>query len=170
MTDVSPATALIGNAPPPLISRKRAEQAVPERDCSGTRWDDYFDGLREDIIRFVICGAEIQRDHTFYDFQPPTALPHYLSVVSREALDNLRERLDQLPEGLAAHWATVLCDAAPPCPGLVRLPEGFPWTDEVRRELLERFSDPGQMTDEAYEAWAALQWMIATGAKQEKKS
>ena len=42
-----------------LISRKRAEEAVPETDCSGKKYEDW---LREDIIRYVQYGAEIQRD------------------------------------------------------------------------------------------------------------
>jgi len=40
-----------------LISRKRAEEAVPFIDCSGRTF-----GIdeREDLIRYVIFGAEIQ--------------------------------------------------------------------------------------------------------------
>lgn len=45
-----------------LLSRKTAEETVSEYDCSGSKWDDIFEGLREDIIRFVLEGAEIQRD------------------------------------------------------------------------------------------------------------
>lgn len=46
----------------PLISRKRAENAVPLTDCGGNEYDE---DLREDIIRYVISGAEIQRDKDF---------------------------------------------------------------------------------------------------------
>ena len=42
-----------------LISRKRAEEAVPLIDCSGRKYDE---GEREDIIRYVQEGAELQRD------------------------------------------------------------------------------------------------------------
>lgn len=44
----------------PLITRKRAEKAVPLTDCSGKKYEDW---LREDIIRYVQEGAEIQRDY-----------------------------------------------------------------------------------------------------------
>lgn len=42
-----------------IISRERAEQAVPSTDCSGRA---YTPDEREDIIRYVMEGAEIQRD------------------------------------------------------------------------------------------------------------
>ena len=43
----------------PLISRAKAEKAVPLEDCSGRK---FTPNEREDIIRYVIWGAEIQRD------------------------------------------------------------------------------------------------------------
>ena len=42
-----------------LITRAKAESAVPLQDCSGR---NYTKEEREDIIRYVIWGAEIQRD------------------------------------------------------------------------------------------------------------
>ena len=46
----------------PLITRARAEFAVPLEDCSGRK---YSKDEREDIIRYLILGAEIQRDTDF---------------------------------------------------------------------------------------------------------
>ncbi len=46
----------------PLISRESAERHVPFEDCGGLKYDD---DLREDIIRYVLVGAEIQRDKDF---------------------------------------------------------------------------------------------------------
>ena len=43
----------------PLVSRVRAESAVPLDDCSGRA---YSIDEREDIIRFFLFGAEVQRD------------------------------------------------------------------------------------------------------------
>lgn len=48
----------------PLISRERAESAVSLVDCSRR---EYGKDEREDLIRYVILGAEIQRDKDFYD-------------------------------------------------------------------------------------------------------
>jgi len=48
---------------PPIISRNRAEDAVPLKDCSGRV---YSPDEREDIIRYVLEGAEIQRDADYY--------------------------------------------------------------------------------------------------------
>jgi hypothetical protein len=45
-----------------LISRKRAESAVPLVDCAGRKFNK---DEREDLIRTVIDGAEIQRDMDF---------------------------------------------------------------------------------------------------------
>lgn len=45
-----------------LISRTRAESAVPLEDCGGR---EYGKDEREDIIRYLILGAEIQRDKDF---------------------------------------------------------------------------------------------------------
>ena len=42
-----------------LLRRARVESAVPLQDCSGR---NYTKEEREDIIRYVIWGAEIQRD------------------------------------------------------------------------------------------------------------
>lgn len=46
----------------PLISRTRAESAVPLEDCGGRRYGVLE---REDLIRCLILGAEIQRDKDF---------------------------------------------------------------------------------------------------------
>lgn len=46
----------------PLISRERAESAVPLEDCSGRKYDK---DEREDLIRTLIDGSEIQRDMDF---------------------------------------------------------------------------------------------------------
>ena len=46
----------------PLISRARAESAVEFVDCSGRK---YSKDEREDLIRTLIYGAEIQRDADF---------------------------------------------------------------------------------------------------------
>jgi len=46
----------------PLISRERAESVVPLVDCSGRK---YGKDEREDLIRTIIDGAEIQRDMDF---------------------------------------------------------------------------------------------------------
>ena len=46
----------------PLISRARAESAVPLEDCSGRK---YGKDEREDLIRTIIEGAEVQRDTDF---------------------------------------------------------------------------------------------------------
>lgn len=48
----------------PLISRERAELAVGTVDCSGRTFDP---DEREDLIRYVLEGAEIQRDKDYYD-------------------------------------------------------------------------------------------------------
>ena len=42
-----------------LITRVRAESAVPLQDCSGR---NYKTEEREDIIRYIIWGAEVQRN------------------------------------------------------------------------------------------------------------
>ncbi len=42
-----------------MISRERAERTVPLVDCGGRV---YGEDEREDLIRYVLCGAEIQRD------------------------------------------------------------------------------------------------------------
>ena len=47
----------------PLVSRVRAESAVPLDDCSGRA---YSIDEREDIIRYVLEGAEIQRDMDWF--------------------------------------------------------------------------------------------------------
>jgi len=44
----------------PLIERERAESAVPKTDCSGSQ---YTPVEWEDNVRYVITGAEIQRDN-----------------------------------------------------------------------------------------------------------
>lgn len=46
----------------PLISRERAESAVPLVDCSGQKFNK---DEREDLIGTLIDGAEIQRDMDF---------------------------------------------------------------------------------------------------------
>ena len=46
----------------PLISRARAESAVPLEDCSGQKFSK---DEREDLIGTLIDGAEIQRDMDF---------------------------------------------------------------------------------------------------------
>lgn len=45
-----------------LISRERAESAVGLKDCSGRM---YGKDEREELIRCLIYGAEIQRDKDF---------------------------------------------------------------------------------------------------------
>lgn len=45
-----------------LINRETAELAVPLQDCSGR---EYGKEEREDIIRYLILGAETQRDKDF---------------------------------------------------------------------------------------------------------
>lgn len=47
-----------------LIGRTRAEASVPLFDCSGRV---YPNDEREDLIRYVLEGAEIQRDLDEYD-------------------------------------------------------------------------------------------------------
>ena len=42
-----------------LISRERAERAVPIKDCSGQVTDG---AIREDFIRYLLYGAEIQME------------------------------------------------------------------------------------------------------------
>lgn len=42
-----------------LMYRERAERVVPTKDCSGRK---YSADEREDMIRYVLEGAEIQRD------------------------------------------------------------------------------------------------------------
>ena len=42
-----------------LIPRGATERAVPTEDCSGYT---YSSDEREDLIRYVLVGAEIQRD------------------------------------------------------------------------------------------------------------
>jgi len=48
----------------PLISRERAEFAVGETDCSERKFTPIE---KEDNIRFVLLGAEIQRDKDYFD-------------------------------------------------------------------------------------------------------
>lgn len=48
----------------PLISRERAESAVGDTDCSERK---YTPDEREDLVRTVIDGAEIQRDMDWFD-------------------------------------------------------------------------------------------------------
>ncbi len=45
------------------VSRKRAECCVPHVDCSGRR---YSDDEWEDLVRYVIEGAEVQWDLLVY--------------------------------------------------------------------------------------------------------
>lgn len=48
----------------PLIGRERAESAVGETDCSGRKFTPVE---KEDNIRYVLWGAEIQRDKDQFD-------------------------------------------------------------------------------------------------------
>ncbi|KKL13442.1 hypothetical protein LCGC14_2525710, partial [marine sediment metagenome] len=57
-------SVVLENGELPLISRKRAESAVGERDC-GERIFEAEE--KEDNIRWVLHGAEIQRDKDKYD-------------------------------------------------------------------------------------------------------
>ena len=43
----------------PIVSRERIEDAVAIKDCSGKQISP---DLREDIIRYCLFAAEIQRD------------------------------------------------------------------------------------------------------------
>lgn len=45
----------------PLISKARAKKAVPAYDCSGKKLSKFE---REDIVRYILLGSEIQRDIT----------------------------------------------------------------------------------------------------------
>ena len=44
----------------PIISRNRVESAVPLEDCGGREYPEWE---REDIIRYMLFAAEIQRDY-----------------------------------------------------------------------------------------------------------
>ena len=48
----------------PLILRDRAESAVGLVDCGDRPYEEIE---REDMIRYVLLGAEIQRDKDFLD-------------------------------------------------------------------------------------------------------
>jgi len=48
----------------PLITRERAELAVPDVDCSGRR---YTPAEKEDNVRYVLEGALVQRDKDKFD-------------------------------------------------------------------------------------------------------
>ncbi len=48
----------------PLISRERAESAIPDTDCSGRK---FTLSEWEDLVRTIVHGAEIQRDKDKYD-------------------------------------------------------------------------------------------------------
>lgn len=71
-----------------IISRERAENAVPLNDCSGRV---YSKDEREDIIRYVISGAEIQRDK----LSSRTVAYHYMTQLELDLLDvgNLRNEV-----------------------------------------------------------------------------
>lgn len=43
----------------PIVTRERIQQAVPLQDCSGRTYPDWE---REDIVRYMLFAAEIQRD------------------------------------------------------------------------------------------------------------
>ena len=47
-----------------LISRERAESAIPDTDCSGRK---FTPSEWEDLVRTIVHGAEIQRDKDKYD-------------------------------------------------------------------------------------------------------
>ena len=48
-----------GKLKPPIITREKVNWAIPTEDCSGRR---YTESEREDLIRYMIWAAEIQRD------------------------------------------------------------------------------------------------------------
>lgn len=72
-----------------LISRERAEAAVPLVDCSNRA---YSKDEREDIIRYVIEGAEIQRD----TLNLRTVAYHYMTQLELDLLDvhNLKSNVN----------------------------------------------------------------------------
>jgi len=48
---------------PPLVSVQRIERAVPLQDCSGRKYSEWE---REDIVRYMLQAAEMQRDDDWY--------------------------------------------------------------------------------------------------------
>lgn len=65
--------------------------------------------------------------------RPPVGLPHGWVMVPVEPTDEMLAATSW-PECAATDYGHMLT-AAPPCPGLVRLPEGWPWTDRIRRHV-----------------------------------
>ena len=63
---------------PPIISREKVESAVPLEDCGGRKYPDWE---REDIIRYMLFAAEIQRDRDIEYYQSQSNIN--LSVVQR---------------------------------------------------------------------------------------
>jgi len=68
-----------------LLTRRQAEALVPTTDCSGRK---YTDEEREDIIRYILLAAELQRELTLKEVGE--ALQHsWLSETSNHRLISL---------------------------------------------------------------------------------
>lgn len=51
----------------PLIKEERALLAIPDTDCGG---HPFSANEKEDIKRYILDGAEMQRDKDFFDYLP----------------------------------------------------------------------------------------------------
>lgn len=71
-----------------LISRKQAEQTVPMCDCSGHK---YGKDEREDIIRYVLLGAEIQRDCDMASLGSPAYRICKFIQMLKKAIDGIQD-------------------------------------------------------------------------------
>lgn len=74
----------------PVINRARAEKAVSLKDCSGR---EYTPDEREDIIRYLLLGAEMQRDIDIKERKRVCGdILHYLVASRQETINNIMER------------------------------------------------------------------------------
>ena len=48
---------------PSLLTKERIQKAIPPEDCSGRIYPDWE---KEDITRYMILAAEIQRDYDIH--------------------------------------------------------------------------------------------------------
>lgn len=98
------------------------------------------------MLRKMWSGSEVQRwldDQPPLYTRPPVGLPAGMRVVPSYVTDEWVRRVNAITGGehdLEALKGEIhaLLFAAPPCPGVVGLPDGWPWDDEVRQCLSEQ--------------------------------
>lgn len=113
--------------------------------------------------------------------RPPVGLP--LGSVCLPSTLSQQHALDALSKlGVARYeewvraaesWYDAFLAAAPPCPGVVALPKGWPWTPEVREYLRFLLLEARERAirhvnaDTADAAFDLARWIEAQGAEQD---